>query len=158
VLRGEKLHNKFLEMSTATTPLTSSHNSKMKNKPIVWFLFHPFWPEWVQNNSSKYVHLQKRNTCSRIWCFFLFKPGGHLLRQINKHTHENIYFCIFNVRFLYVYSTSDMFSWRISFHLFLSTCFFSRTLGPLVHSLMSCPDNSTLMLTPRSEPMLTFGS
>ena len=25
---------------------------KIENKPIVWFLFHPFWPVWVQNNSS----------------------------------------------------------------------------------------------------------
>ena len=31
------------------------------------------------------------------------------LKSTNTHK-ENIYFCIFNVRFLYVYSTSDMFS------------------------------------------------
>ena len=90
MLSGEKLHNKFLEMSTATMPLTSSHNSKLKTSPLFDSYFTHF-DLCEYKIIRQYVHFKKKHV-PEFGAFFLFIPGGHLLPQINKHTHRKYIF------------------------------------------------------------------
>ena len=54
---------------------------------------------------------KKKKHVPEFGAFFCFYQQVAICYLKSTNTHkENIYFCIFNVRFLYVYSTSDMFS------------------------------------------------